>query len=502
MPFLGTTGGGSVKQYGGQANLGYFIKNSLRTRSSASAYLNRTFGTPTSNYIFTWSGWVKRGVLSTDHTLFGVAAGTSGNTGSTPRGALSWNADNTLNIFANDGSSTFLTITTSAVFRDPAAWYHIVCAVDTTQATNTNRVFIYINGVLQTVTGTYPNQNVNTILNGTSSSKFHSIGMYANLSQYFDGYLAEVNFVDGQALTPSSFGKTDAATGQWIPKKYAGTYGNNGFYLKFADASAATAAAIGKDSSGNGNNWTPNNISVTAGATYDAMIDAPTRSGAASNYCTLNPLAKGLQFPSMADGNLRTGDINVGNYHQTVGGTVAVNTGKWYWEITLNGTTYNSRSLGIAFASKIVTASDNAMWNTSTALTDYRSIMLINSTTVQPCRSIAGTVTTATNITLPSTMTGTSVFMVAMDVTTGAIWFGLDGTWLKSATTAEIIAGTTTNAVYTDIGSPSDSWTPALYSYLGSATGYGYGWIANFGQRPFVYTPPTGFKSLNTFNLP
>jgi hypothetical protein len=96
-------------------------------------------------------------------------------------------------------------------------------------------------------------------------------------SAYFDGYLTECYLIDGQALTPASFGETDAVTGVWQPKKYAGTYGTNGFYLNFSDNSAATAAAIGADYSGNGNDWTPNNISVTAGVTYDSMLDVPTQ---------------------------------------------------------------------------------------------------------------------------------------------------------------------------------------------------------------------------------
>jgi hypothetical protein len=259
MPFLGTTGGGSVRQFGGLANLGYFIKNSLRFRRSNSAYLNRTPGSASNRRTWTWSGWVKRGALSTaDSTLFN--AGTTGIA-----------SDNVgfFGIRFTDGDqldlSTGLTNTrrTTQVFRDPAAWYHIVVAMDTTQATGANRVKVYVNGTEVTafVSSNDPSPNLDTAVN---NNVVHEIGRTTwSGSTFFDGYMAEVNFVDGQQLTPSSFGKTDGATGQWIPKKFAGTYGTNGFYLKFADASAATAAAIGKDSSGNGNNWTPNNIDVS-----------------------------------------------------------------------------------------------------------------------------------------------------------------------------------------------------------------------------------------------
>ena len=489
---------------GASGQQGYQISNSLRFRSSASAYLNRTFSTPTSTQKMTLSCWVKIAVTQAS----GILTFINGSNGAQT------NAGNSYIQLRSDGTALKLIIynnggglgsvggyrTFTGYLRDYSAWYHIVLAADTTQASAANRYRGYINGVeLTTYIGNDPDQNVS--LSWLNTAVLHNIGKGNDGGgpNYTDAYMAEMNWIDGQQLTPSSFGQTDSLTGQWVAKKYSGTYGTNGFYLKFADTSGVTAATIGKDSSGNGNNWTPNNISNTAGVTYDFMIDSPTVGPLASNYATLNPLAKGPQF-TVSDANLKTGDTTVGNYHQSIGSTIAVKTGKWYWEIASNGTIYNSRSLGIAFAGDLTTAGDNPMWNASTQLKNYRAIQLASSTTVQPCRSIAGTVTTSTNITLPVTLTGSNIFMVAMDIDAGAIWFGVDGTWLKSATTAEIIAGTTTNAVYTDIASPSDSWTPALYNYLGASTGYG--WIANFGQRPFTHTPPTGFKALNTQNLP
>lgn len=250
MPFLGTTGGASVKQYGGQANLGYFIKNSLRTRSSASAYLNRTPATATNQKVWTWSAWVKRGTLGTDQSLFAT---------SSQNFSIFFGSGNDLRIWTNLGNGS---IYTSAVYRDTAAWYHIVL-----QRTSVAPYFnLYVNGV-QVTSFAYDNR---TTYPGTADSEVNStVAHYISgfTGYYFDGYMAEINFIDGQALTPSSFGKTDAATGQWIPKKFAGTYGTNGFYLKFADTSAATAAALGKDSSPNGNNWTPNNIDLSSPTT-------------------------------------------------------------------------------------------------------------------------------------------------------------------------------------------------------------------------------------------
>jgi hypothetical protein len=139
-----------------------------------------------------------------------------------------------------------IALATSAVYRDVSAWYHIVVAVDTTQATASNRVKIYVNGVQVTAfgTATYPTQNYNTSINASGAN---FLGASHVPSEYFDGYLTEINFIDGQALTPSSFGETNQFTGVWQPRKYTGTYGTNGFYLNFSDNSNNTAATIGKD---------------------------------------------------------------------------------------------------------------------------------------------------------------------------------------------------------------------------------------------------------------
>ena len=242
-------------------------------------------------------------------------------------------------------NGTGYTTQTTAVYRDPSSWYHVVYALDTTQATASNRVKMYINGVQITSfsSSTYPTQNLDTYANSTVAHYHNVFGSsYLSTTYACDQYLAEINFIDGQALTPSSFGKTNAVTGQWIPKKYGGTYGTNGFYLKFADASAATAAAIGKDSSGNGNNWTPNNISVTSGVTYDSMTDVPTlTSPTVANYCTLNPLDTGTTggTNSITNGNLSLTNVS-GNY--TIRGTIGmVTTGKFLLTAPAVLLTYN-----------------------------------------------------------------------------------------------------------------------------------------------------------------
>jgi len=270
---------------------GYQISRSLRFNSADSAYLNRTPASAGNRQIWTWSGWVKLGRLDRYQTLIEVATADAGN-----RTAIHIDGGNQrLRFFCNNTAAA--DVFTSQVFRDVSAWYHIVVAVDTTQATSSNRVKIYINGVQVTAFGTasYPSQNFNTQINTT---EFHTIAKSYDPT-YSDFYLTEINLIDGQALTPSSFGETNAQTGVWQPKAYSGSYGTNGFYLNFSDNSNTTAATLGKDYSGNGNNWTPNNFSVAAGAGNDSLVDSPTSYGTDTgvggtvrgNYATLNPIS-------------------------------------------------------------------------------------------------------------------------------------------------------------------------------------------------------------------
>lgn len=462
MPFLGTTGGGSVRQFGGLANLGYFINNSLRFRASASGYLNRT-PSASDRTTWTWSAWVKRGTISTQQYLFQARIDDSSN--DTNKVSFFFNSDNTLNLF----SQVTVFRKTNAVFRDPAAWYHIVLVADTSNATANNRFRLYINSVEQTYqTLNNPSSALTTAVNSANPHYIASEGG----STFFDGYMAEINFIDGQALSPSSFGKTDGATGQWVPKKFGGTYGTNGFYLKFADASAATAAAIGKDSSGNGNNWTPNNISVTAGVTYDAMIDSPTLSAAASNYCVMNPL-DAATAPS--DGNLRfvTGGSNLG-----VRSTIQLPTsGKFYAECTLGTTT--SASVGEAFGYATASAS-----LTGTPGSSGKYVIYADSSGY--IYSNGSTLTSSLG-----TFASDTILQIAYDGTTGNAWVGKNNTWYNSSGGTTGDPSTGANPTFTSLSS--------VFAYVQGINGTQY---FNAGQTAFSYTPPSGFKSLNTFNLP
>jgi hypothetical protein len=329
----------------------YQISRSLRFNSADSAYLNRTPASAGNRKTWTWSGWVKRSGFGSNQYLFNGAFNSSNQTNI----QFYPSSSETLIIFSNSSGATVLNLVTTQVLKDPSAWYHIVVSIDTTQATSSNRAKLYINGsqVTSFSTETYPSQNADLNINDSVS---HSIGAYITPSVFFNGYLTEINFIDGQALTPSSFGETDAVTGRWKAKAYSGSYGTNGFYLKFADNSST--AALGTDSSGNGNTWTVNNFSVTAGADNDSLVDSPTNYGSDSgvggevrgNYATLNPLAfrYAAGAPTFSNGNLQiTSNSGVASQYafSSIGLPIS---GKFYYEVTISQIGTSSSVVGVA----------------------------------------------------------------------------------------------------------------------------------------------------------
>ena len=309
---------------GSAAAAAYQVSRSLRFNSADSAYLTRTLSTPTTQGTFTLSLWAKLSSLGTTRNIFGVSTNHS----------FQFTSGNALNLtFA--GTSA---LTTTALFRDASAWYHIVWTQSGTSHT------LYINGVsVGTATATS---------NAFNTAVAHQLGA-ANTANYFNGYLSEIYFIDGQALTPSSFAETNATTGQWVPKAYAGTYGTNGFKLTFSDNSAATAATLGADSSGNGNNFTPTNLSVTAGVGNDSLTDTPTQYGSDTgaggevrgNYCTLNSI-----IPSAS--GITNGNLDATGAAQ---GTFDITSGSWYWESTASATAAGGiiNSAGTAYTTAI-----------------------------------------------------------------------------------------------------------------------------------------------------
>jgi hypothetical protein len=420
------------------------IANSLRFRSAASAYLSRTFGAPTNNKIFTWSGWVKRGLLTSGNPALFCAPSTTDE--------LIFTSGDKIQYYNNATSGSNLL--TTQLFRDPTSHMHIVLAVDTTQATASDRVKLYCNGVQITSFGTasYPALNY---VNGFNSAVSHQIGKATGVN-YLDGYLSRVCFVDGQALTPSSFGYLNTDINEWVSKTQSEVKavvdagGANSFMLDFDDATSLTT--LGYDKSTKGNNWALNNISLTAGVTYDHMLDVPGNS-----FATLNPLdAKNI---TLADGNLKatyaTASWSGGRASMTV-----PKVGSWKWEVTPTTMTYGLMS--IATASATLTSTGYQDTNVFSFYLDSGEVRYSGS-----------------NV---ATVAASSVNDVhEWRIVDGAVSLYRNNTLLHTFTqTLNDIAG---------------DYFPAVWIQSGGVHHY------NFGQRPFTYNP-TGFLSLCQANLP
>ena len=281
------------------------VDNSLRFNSGSSDRLTRTLSSGTSNTIGTISVWVKRANLSATKSILGV------NTNGDNFFIIQFgNSSDQLNIRLYDDGSPDANYNTTAVFRDVSAWYHVVVAFDTTQATSSNRIKAYVNNTLHSLSG-YPPQN-QTLYTGTSSATM-AVGDSSFNNSHYDGYMSEYNFIDGQQLAPSDFGEFDEDSGIWKPIAYTGTYGTNGFYLEFKDSSA-----LGDDTSGNSNDFTVNNLT-----SIDQTTDTPT-----NNFATLNPLVGGTSS-TFTNGNL---SATIPPINGAVVANMAVNSGKWYCE--------------------------------------------------------------------------------------------------------------------------------------------------------------------------
>ena len=288
------------------------IDQSLRFAYGNASHLSRTPSSAGNRKTFTISFWTKRANLSTPTPFLFDAYNAS-----TENSFLRFNTDDTLRFSNEIGSSFTSTIVTNQVFRDTTNWYHIVLAVDTTQSTASNRVKMYVNGeqITSFSSSDYPSQNEDTSFNNTVG---HYISRAYEYSRYFDGYMAEINFVDGSGLTPSSFGETK--NGVWIAKEYTGSYGTNGYRLTFADSSS-----LGDDTSGNGNDYSSSGL-----ASSYVVLDSPE-----NNFATLNFLA-GSTEQAASLGNLRTTASSSGANFASNRSTIGVKSGKWYAEFRLD----------------------------------------------------------------------------------------------------------------------------------------------------------------------
>ena len=424
------------------------IQRSLRFDDGDSAYLSRTPSSAGDRRTFTISIWAKRGNTGSG-AMFGSWISDS------DRATFRFSSDYIE--FQDSGSSA--SVKTNAVFRDVANWYHVVAAIDTTQGTQSNRGKIYVNGVQQSLSSNNFTQNVQTSVNNNSVQVFGTRWISGPNSN-FDGYLAEINLIDGQQLDASYFGFTDSQTGIWMPKRYEGTYGTNGVRLDFSDNSSASTLAI--DKSPNGNDFASTNVAVS-----DSVIDTPS-----NNFCTLNSVNKDSNT-TLSEGNLKAAGSSSTAYSNHTHGTIAKSSGKWYYEVeyTSNAGGHNSNLPAIGWVRTSLDPSDNP---TVSGGLCYRPA---NADYID----LDGNDTSDDK---PQTSTG-NVIQVAIDLDAGKIWFGNGGTYFESGNPS---TGANANLTFTG---GAEELTPFVRS-LSSTFNF------NFGQRAFSYTPPTGFNKLSS----
>ena len=432
--------------------------NSCRLNKSDSPYLNRTNGTATNNDKYTFSLWTKRGIVSSAFEF--LIEGWTAN-GDTTCGILRFRSDDRLDFM---GYNTVYRRTTR-VFRDISAWYNIIVAVDTTQSTASDRIKMYINGVEETAfdTNNNPSQNANTGINNDSANLNlfrRYLGSVNDL--HYGGYCTEYILVDGQQLTPTSFGATNPVTNIWEPIAYAGTYGTNGFKLNFADSSS-----LGEDTSGNGNDFTANNLAST-----DQSTDT-----CSNNFCLLNPLDITGSVTASEGNTVFQG----GRYKANFG----VSSGKWYWE---------AKRLNAPDNAYIGIKADDGDWNNSynnsyTYYTSNGNYYLNGSS-----QGSYG-----------SSSTTNDILIFALDMDNGKFYVGENGTFYNSGDPAagsnpmaSSISGTYLPAVINNSSSGTDQYSfnfgnPSFTISSGNADANGHG--------NFEYAPPSGFFALCTKNL-
>ena len=308
---------------GAKTTPAYEVANSCRFEDGDSAYMHKTPSSDGNRQTFTISVWLKRGNLGSQQNILGSSDSNFGN------GLFfQFQSDDTFRFGFQDPNQFKAT---NRVFRDTSAWYNIIVAVDVNQASNSNRVKIYVNGTQETSFAT--DNTMTDVDKDWNNQQAHSIGRSgAHDNQYFDGYLAEVVSIDGLQLAASSFGEFDEDSPNiWKPKDVSGlTFGTNGFYLDFE-----ASGNLGNDANG-GTDLTEVNL-----AAVDQCQDSPT-----NNFATWNSLYRdGAQ---LSQGNT-VGANNAGTAPQYISGISSIgmfiNTGIYYCEIKLVSESSSGESL-------------------------------------------------------------------------------------------------------------------------------------------------------------
>ena len=464
---------------------GAVIEKSIRFNGEDAPKMTRTFGTNTSNTTKTFSCWLKRSKVSASQIQNIFCTALSGYI----EGRLRINTDDTLQFEDRDasGGTSDGRRQTTQVLRDTSSWYHIMLVLDSTLGTEADRAKIYINGTQATIQADRTiSQNYSfSFMRGNAENY---VGEGTNEGSHFDGYLAEVNFIDGQALGPEYFGFTEFQTGAWKPRGYHGTYGNNGFRLDFLDKT--NNQTLGLDKSGRGNHFATDNFS----SVHDTLIDTPT-----NNFCVFNQLNK-TNDASVTDGNLI---MTQSSNDESVTGTFPMFSGKWYYEVYKKST--ENPEIGI----------DSVYRNLNAKTDDVSNTKVCFRTNGGDQTNGAGSAITLTGSS--GGLTGAGVVGIAVDMDNKKIWYSdFSGNWFNSG-----VPATNTNAAF-DFSSVSAADGAVPYFFCG--TGSGDSIFVNFGQDPhfgggqtgdevgsytdkngnglFKYQPPQHFLALCAKNLP
>jgi len=439
----------------------YAVLRSYRGREGANASFTWTPTTTGNRQTWAYSRWFRTCRFTNSQSLFSASNGT-------PVGFDAFLIGDALRVTSSSGGVE-MQLDTYAIFRDPTSWYHLLIEFDTTNATASERVRIYVNGTRITsfATASYPALNYQGYVN--LNTCVHAIGQFANGGlRFFGGLGAESIFVDGQTPGPFAFGRFVGTA--FVPIRYAGSVGGNGHYMEFKDATAATAAAFGKDTAPidgthtAANNWTPSGFSVAAGVNFDQSFDTPT-----SVYSTLDIHSEygtvGQQ--GLLDAGLRSspGDVGMNKGFLT---TRPILPGQLRYFEGFFVSTDNGNNGGLGLTPARVVPGEAA---SSLRWMDGASLRVAGSSAAY------GTALSANDVAMCAVR--------YTDASTCRVWFGRNGTWFGGGDPA---ANTLPAAAFSPGGVPL---FPASYHYTNAAV------IAfNFGQRPWHYTPPSGFSAI------
>ena len=427
---------------------------------------------------FTVSVWLKRAKISSFMAFYSQV------TDDNNYFMMNFQSSDKLDIHDLSSGAEQINFRTTAVFRDISAWYHIVCAVDTTQSTQSDRFKLWVNGTQITAfdNNTYPDQNDDIAIN-VSGEKTRVGAGYDTANYHFDGYMAEVVSIDGTAYDETNFGEFDEDSPNiWKPINVSGlSFGANGFYLDFEDSSN-----LGNDKNG-GTDLTETNI-----AAIDQSTDTCT-----NNFCTLNPLVN-VPYSTYSEGNTFVDVTSTGNSsHHTNYGTIAFDSGKWYWEAkALGGSKY---TIGLSDANnqsnhQQVAGTNLIVGNQANSYVSGDAIGWYSTTLYKNGSTIASSL---------SEIVTNDIMMVAVDADNGKIYFGKNGTWrVANSTTfdsAQHDTTFTTGKFYVSAFSNEDcdwsvNWGSPSYSVSsGNADANSHG--------NFEYAVPSGYFALCTKNL-